>query len=369
MTVKNIIVGAGISGATVARVLADKGEQVLVVDKKPHTGGNCYDYYDRNGICIHKYGTHIFHTDVKPAWDFVSRFTDWHPYMHTVVGLIDGRLVPIPFNLNSMRQVFPAALAARLEDKLIVRFGFNKKVPILELRKTDDDDLNFLAEYVYQKVFLFYTIKQWGVKPEELDPAVTGRVPVYVSRDDRYFQNRWQGIPQKGYTAMLEKMLAHRNITVKLSTSWNDIRQECRDCRIFYTGPVDELMDWCFGDLPYRSITLEFREYDREFFQSHAVVNYPENYDFTRIGEYKYFLRDVSPRTVVSFEYPSAYRRGVNEPCYPIAGGKNAALYEKYLAAARAEYPDIHFLGRLGDYRYYDMDKAVARALKLMENL
>lgn len=366
---KNIVVGAGISGATVARVLAERGEQVLVIDSKPHIGGNCYDYRDANGICVHKYGTHIFHTDVKAAWDFASRFTNWYPYMHKVVGLIDGQLVPIPFNLNSIRQVFPEALAARLEEKLVERFGFNKKVPILELRKTDDADLNFLAEYIYQKVFLIYTMKQWGVKPEDLDPAVTGRVPVYVSRDDRYFQNRWQGIPQDGYTPMLERMLDHENIIVKLDTAWNDVKEECRDWRIFYTGPVDELMGWQFGDLPYRSIELDFREYDREFFQPNSVVNYPENYDFTRIGEYKYFLDDKSPKTVVSFEYPSAYQRGVNEPYYPIASDENAALYQKYLEAARAEYKDIHFLGRLGDYKYYDMDKAIARALELVESL
>ena len=366
---KNIIVGAGISGATVARALAERGEQVLVIDKKNHIGGNCYDYRDKNGICIHKYGTHIFHTDVKPVWDFVSRFTEWHPYMHKVLGFIDGQLVPVPFNLNSIRRVFPNALAARLEEKLIERFGFNKKVPILELRKTDDSDLNFLAGYVYEKVFLFYTMKQWGVKPEDLDPAITGRVPVYVSRDDRYFQNRWQGIPLHGYTAMIERMLEHENITVSLSTAWNDVKSEYRNSRIFYTGPVDELMDWRFGDLPYRSIELDFREYDREFFQSNSVVNYPENYDFTRIGEYKYFLDDKSPRTVVSFEYPSAYRRGVNDPYYPIAGEESVALYHRYLDAARAEYPDIHFLGRLGDYKYYDMDKAVARAIDLTEHL
>ena len=365
----NIVVGAGISGATVARMLAERGERVLVVDSKDHIGGNCYDYRDHNGICIHKYGTHIFHTDVKPVWDFVSRFTKWHPYMHKVVGLIDGQLVPIPFNLNSIRRVFPESLAGRLEEKLVSCFGFNKKVPILELRKTNDADLNFLAEYIYQKVFLIYTMKQWGLKPEELDPAVTGRVPVYVSRDDRYFQNRWQGIPQDGYTVMLGRMLDHENITVKTGTSWNDVKPECRHWRIFYTGPVDELMNWCFGDLPYRSIELDFREYDREFFQSHSVVNYPENYDFTRIGEYKYFLEDSSPRTVVSFEYPSAYVRGVNEPYYPIVSKENSALYGKYLDAARREYGDIHLLGRLGDYKYYDMDKAVARALELVESL
>lgn len=367
---KNIVVGAGISGAVIANVLAEKhGEQILVIDSKPHIGGNCYDYYDENGICVHKYGTHIFHTDVQRAWDFASRFTAWHPYMHKVLGFIDGQLVPIPFNLNSIRQVFPESLARRLEDKLVERFGFNKKVPILELRKTDDEDLNFLAEYIYQKVFLIYTMKQWGVKPEELDPAVTGRVPVYVSRDDRYFQNRWQGIPLNGYTTMIEKMLAHPHITVKTGTHWNDIKAEAKGKRIFYTGPVDELMDWRFGDLPYRSIELDFRTYDREFFQPNSVVNYPENYDFTRIGEYKYFLDNKSSKTVVSFEYPSAYERGKNEPYYPITSDANVTLYQKYLETARAEYGDIHFLGRLGDYKYYDMDKAINRALEVLENL
>ncbi len=369
MSIKNIVVGAGISGIVVARVLAERGEKVLLIDRKAHIGGNCHDYRNADGICVHQYGPHIFHTDVKPAWDFVSRFTDWHFYMHRVLGVIDGQLVPIPFNLNSISRVFPAGMAARLEEKLITRFGFNKKVPILELRSTDDADLNVLAEYVYQKVFLFYTMKQWGVKPEELDPAVTGRVPVHVSRDDRYFQNRWQGIPLHGYTAMFERMLDHENITVLLDTAWTDVKAEYRNCRIFYTGSVDELMDWRFGELPYRSVELDFREYDREFFQPCAVVNYPENYDFTRITEYRYFLGDRSPRTVVSFEYPTACRRGVNEPYYPIAGEEHMALHDRYVEAARAEYADIHVLGRLGDYRYYDMDKAVARALNLMEHL
>ena len=364
-----LVIGSGISGATVAERLASSGKKVLVIDAKSHVGGNCYDFRDPNGICVHQYGTHIFHTNDKTVWDYLSRFTQWHPYTHKVLAQIDGSLIPIPFNLNSIRQVFPPTMATRLEEKLVDEFGFGARTTILELRQKSDPDLKLLGDYVYEKVFLHYTLKQWGMKPEELDPAVTARVPIFVSRDDRYFQNRWQGIPQDGYSAMLERMLEHENITVKLGTSWNDVKEECRDWRIFYTGPVDELMDWQFGDLPYRSIELDFREYDCEFFQPNSVVNYPENYDFTRIGEYKYFLNDKSPRTVVSFEYPSAYQRGVNEPYYPIASDENAALYQKYLDAARAEYKDIHFLGRLGDYKYYDMDKAIARALELVESL
>ena len=364
-----IIVGTGISGSSIARLLAEQGQQVTIIDSKPHIGGNCYDYYDENGICIHKYGTHIFHTDNKEVWDFVSRFTKWHPYMHKVLGLVDGQLVPIPFNLNSIHKVFPTSLANRLEEKLISRFGFNKKVPILELRKTDDADLNFLAEYIYQKIFLIYTMKQWGQKPEDIDPAVTGRVPVYISKDNRYFQSRWQGIPDKGYTALISEMLNHPNINVELNTKWMDVAPLYKDDTIFYSGAIDELMDRKFGDLPYRSVNFDFRTYNQEFFQENSVVNYPENYDFTRIGEYKYFLNDKSNKTVVSYEYPEPYEYGKNEPYYPIKSDENLALYQKYLALAKEKYPNIHLLGRLGDYKYYDMDKAIKRAFALMATI
>ncbi len=363
---KNIVVGAGISGAAVARILAEAGEKVEVIEAKDHIAGNCFDYFDENGICVHKYGTHIFHTDNREVWDFLSRFTTWYPYMHKVLGLVEGQLVPIPFNLNSIRKVFPEGMARKLEDKLTERFGFGRKVPILELRQAEDPDLSFLADYIYNHVFLIYTTKQWGMKPEEIDPSVTARVPVYVSRDDRYFQNRWQGIPDNGYTAMIKNMLEHENITVRTGTAWKQVKDEYAKERIFYTGHVDELMDRCFGDLPYRSISFDFRTYDREYFQPAAVVNYPENNDFTRIGEYKYFLDTQSSKTVVSLEYSSAYEYGKNEPYYPIASAANSALHEKYMAAAREAYPNICFLGRLGDYRYYDMDKAVARVFALM---
>jgi UDP-galactopyranose mutase len=365
----NVVVGAGISGITVARLLAEKGEKVLVVEQKEHIGGNCYDSYDENGICVHKYGTHIFHTDLENVWRFVSRFTDWYPYMHKVLGLVDGQLVPIPFNLNSIHKVFPESLASRLEEKLISRFGFSRKVPILELRNAGDPDLDFLADYIYRKVFLIYTMKQWGLKPEEVDPGVTARVPVYVSRDDRYFQNRWQGIPAEGYTPMLRKMLDHENIELRLGCSWKSIEDLHVSDRIFYTGSVDLLMDRKLGDLPYRSIRLDFKTYKKEYFQTVAVVNYPENYDFTRIGEYKYFLDDRSPNTVVSYEYSSDYVYGENEPYYPIKSDDNLARYEEYVKLAKEKFSDVHFLGRLGDYRYYDMDRAVERAVSLVEGL
>ena len=224
MTTHILIVGSGISGITAARLLAEQGHKVTLIDQRAHIGGNCYDHWDKNGICVHDYGTHIFHTDNKAIWTFLSRFTQWYPYQHKVSGLIEGQLVPIPFNLNSIHQVFPAKLAERLEDKLLEQFGYAVKVPILKLRETDDADLKFLADYVYQHIFSFYTQKQWDLNPEALDPAVTGRVPVYISKDNRYFQNRYQGIPLNGYTALFENMLDHPNITVKLNTRYDAIK-------------------------------------------------------------------------------------------------------------------------------------------------
>ncbi len=361
---KNLIVGCGISGATLARQLAERGEQVTIIDTKEHVAGNIYDYYSE-GICVHKYGTHIFHTSNKAVWDFVSQFCQWRPYQHTVRGLIDGQIVPIPFNLNSLHALFPKSIADKIEQKLLDNFGLNVKVPILELRKKDDKDLQFLAQYIYDKIFLEYTLKQWGQTPDEIDPTVSGRVPVYISRDDRYFQDKYQGIPIGGYTAMIKRMLNHKNITVKLKTPFN---KNMKYDRLFWTGSIDEFFDFQYGALPYRSERFEFITFPYSKFQDVAVVNYPCNYDFTRIGEYKHFLNDQSPKTIVSYEYPEPFIDGQNDRYYPIANDANAALYQKYLKLAAAT-PNVYFCGRLGDYKYYDMDKAIARCLELLKGV
>ena len=348
----NLIVGCGISGATMARLLAERGEQVTIIDSKDHIAGNIYDYY-QDSICVHKYGTHIFHTSNKAVWDFVSRFCRWYPYQHQVRGLIDGQIVPIPFNLNTLHAVFPESIANKIEQKLLDNFGLNVKVPILELRKKDDKDLQFLAQYIYEKIFLEYTLKQWGQTPDEIDPSVSGRVPVYISRDNRYFQDKYQGIPIGGYTAMIKNMLNHKNITVKLKTPFN---KNMKYDRLFW------------GELPYRSERFEFITYPFARFQDAAVVNYPCNYDFTRIGEYKYFLNDQSAKTIVSYEYPEPFENGKNDRYYPIANSQNTELYHKYLSLAQG-MPNVYFFGRLGDYKYYDMDKAVARCLDLAKGI
>ncbi len=365
--IKNLVVGAGFSGAVIARKIAEElNEQVVVIDAKEHIGGNSYDYRDNNGIMIHKYGSHIFHTNLENVWNFISRFTKFNTYMHKVIAVIDGIETTIPFNFRTLYDVFPETLAKRLEEKLLANFEYNKKIPILEFQKQDDEDLKFLAQYVYEKVFLHYTTKQWGVNPNEVDGAVTARVPVYISCDERYFQDKYQGIPLNGYTEVVKEMLNHPNIEVRLNTKFDDFNEDYE--RLFYTGPIDEYFGYKFGELPYRSVNFKFEEYDFPYYQNNACVNYPCNYDFTRIHEYKYYLNDYSERTVIAKEYSEAFVRGKNERYYPIPNDKNAELYYKYKTEAD-KLDNVYFLGRLGDYKYYDMDKAINRALELFEEI
>ena len=367
---KNLVIGCGISGAVIARLLADNGEKVLVIDKKDHIAGNIYDYRNENGICIHKYGSHIFHTNNEKVWKFLSRFTAFNTYMHKVVAVIDGIETTIPFNINTLYDVFPNNLANRLEEKLLNKFEYNTKVQILEFQNQDDKDLKFLSNYIYEKVFLHYTTKQWGKSPDEIDSAVTARVPVYISRDNRYFQDKYQGIPIDGYTKMIENMLSHKNIEVRLNSDFKTFAGEnpnlFTDYRIFYTGSIDEFFDYKYGELPYRSVHFKYETHNREFYQSNAVINYPCNYDFTRIHEYKYYLNDKSAKTVIAKEYPEKFENGRNERYYPIVNDENIKLYQKYLNEAPK---NVHFLGRLGDYKYYDMDKAAERAINLFEEI
>ena len=369
--IKNIVVGAGFSGAVIANLLAEQlNEEVLIIDKKEHIAGNCYDYRDKNGIMIHKYGSHIFHTNNEKVWNFVRKFADFNQYMHKVVAVIDGIQTTIPFNFNTLYDVFPQTMAKRLEEKLLEKFEYNKKVPILEFQKQDDDDLKFLANYVYEKVFLHYTTKQWGVSPNEVDGAVTARVPVYLSKDSRYFQDKYQGIPLEGYTKLIENMLNHQNIKVKLNTDYKDI-DEVSD-RVFYTGAIDEYFDYCYGKLEYRTVRFETEILNTDNYQGVAVVNYTDRETpFTRVIEHKHFeygnqYGDL-PKTVISREYSTDWKEGM-EPYYPVNDTKNQVLYEKYLYKALGSQK-IVFDGRLGAYKYYDMDKVVLAAMQMWETL
>ncbi|MBR2254327.1 MAG: UDP-galactopyranose mutase [Candidatus Methanomethylophilaceae archaeon] len=363
-SVKVLVVGAGISGATVAN-LASRTARVEVIDSRGTVGGNCYDYRDVNGIMVHRYGSHILHTSDGEVWGFLSRFASFNTYMHRVMAMVEGMEVPIPFNFNSIRKVFPETLAERIESKLLSSGRYGDRIPIMEFLSQDDEDLRFLAEYIYEHIFRHYTEKQWGTEPSNVDGAVTARVPVRLSCDDRYFQDRYQGIPVNGYTDMIRRMLSAPGIELRLNTPFSSVGDVGRYDHIFYTGPVDELMGYRFGPLPYRSLRFEFEEYDMEHYQDNAVVNYPDNYDFTRIHEFKYYLRDRSERTVICKEYPEEFAPGSNERYYPVPSETSGELYAKYRRAAEDEYPNLRLLGRLGDYRYYDMDEAVARAMEV----
>jgi len=373
-----IIVGSGLAGCTIAERIANVLKQkVLIIEKRSHIGGNCYDYYDDSGILIHKYGPHVFHTNLKDVWEYLSQFTEWYPYQHKVLGFIDGKKVPIPFNLNSIYGLFPERIASLFERKLINTFGFGKKVPILKLLETKDKDLKLLADFIYEKVFLNYTIKQWGMRPEELEPEVTERVPVFISRDDRYFQDIYQGLPKNGYHEMFKRMLSSPNIKVLLNTDYKeviDIDQEAKKIYFFgkefqgkliYTGKIDEFFNFELGELPYRSLRFDFETLNIEYFQEAGVVNYPNDYEFTRITEFKHLTGQRSCYTVIVREFPQEYNRFTTErgiPYYPVPKRENIELCQKYKKRAKA-FKNIIFLGRLAEYKYYSMNVLVERAL------
>jgi UDP-galactopyranose mutase len=374
-----IIVGAGLAGSVIAERIANVlNKKVLVIEKRNHIGGNCYDYRTKEGIIVHKYGPHLFHTNYKEVFNYLSNFTDWHIYHHKVLAFIDGKKVPIPFNLNTLYMVFPDSLAKRIEEKLLRRFPYNSKVPILELKKEDDKDLQFLAKYIYEKVFVNYTAKQWGMKPEDIDPEVTARVPVFVGKDDRYFDDKYQAVPCEGYTKIFERMLAHPNIKLLLNTDFREVMrvdlenkkvylfgQEFRG-KVIFTGMIDELFEYKFGELPYRSLDLKFETLEIEYFQEVATVNYPNDYDFTRITEFKHIHPIEISKTVILKEHPKAHKVGKDIPYYPIFTEENREKYYRYKELAE-RFDNIILLGRLAEYRYYDMDDVVKKALETFE--
>jgi len=350
-----LIVGAGFAGSVLAERLANgSGKKVLVCDKRPHIAGNAYDFYNDEGILIHKYGPHIFHTNSADVFQYLGRFTEWREYQHRVLASVDGMLVPIPINLDTINKLYGLNLNAHEMQ------GFFDKVREKRdtLRTSEDVVVNAVGKELYEKFFRSYTRKQWGLDPSELDASVTARVPTRTNRDDRYFTDTYQAMPKHGYTRMFEKMLDSPNIKIMLNCDYREIVKEIDFHDMIYTGPVDAFFDYCYGKLPYRSLEFRHETHDTEVFQSAPVVNYPNDQAYTRITEFKYLTGQTHKKTGVVYEYPQAE----GDPYYPIPRQENAALYAKYKALADLQ-TSVHFVGRLATYKYYNMDQIVAQAL------
>ncbi len=377
-----IVVGAGFAGAVCARMLAEAcGTKVAVIERREHIAGNAYDCYDEAGVLVHQYGPHIYHTTNDRVHQFLSRFTEWLPYEHKVLANIHGELMPVPFNHTSLKMAFGEERGEHLYQKLVATFGENKKVPIMELRKKNDPDLTEVADYVYENVFLYYTMKQWGKTPDQIDPSITGRVPVFVGDDDRYFPSApHQGMPAEGYTKLFERLLDHDLIDVFLGTDVRDVLQIKGDLiyvcdhpfggEVIYTGQLDELFDLDLGALPYRTLDMQFETLQQDQFQPVATVNYTTTEDFTRITEFKLMTgQQIDGVTTIMREYSKAYEPESGEtPYYAIIEDETQELYQRYRERVDGIL-NFHCVGRLAEYRYYDMDGVVASALELSDEI
>lgn len=352
-----LVVGAGFAGSVMAERLADAaGLRVLVIDRRPHVGGNAYDHLDEAGVLIHQYGPHIFHTNSSDVIDYLSRFTEWRPYEHRVLAVVNGKEVPIPINRTTLNALYDAGLET---DDDAAAFLAARAQPVAEIRTSEDVVISAVGEELYRWFFRGYTRKQWGLDPSELDRAVTARVPTRTNTDDRYFGDKFQQMPLHGYTAMFERMLDHPNIDVLLGVNFSDVRERMSYDRLVFTGPIDEYFDYRHGKLPYRSLRFQHETVAVEQFQRVAVVNYPdEAVPYTRITEYKHLTGQAAAATSITYEFPSAE----GDPYYPIPREENQALFKQYEALALTE-PGVIFVGRLATYRYYNMDQVVAQAL------
>jgi UDP-galactopyranose mutase len=355
-----LVVGAGFAGSVLAERLASRGDRVLVVDRRPHVGGNAYDRTDAAGILIHQYGPHIFHTNSDRIVTYLSRFTDWRDYEHRVLAKVDGQLLPIPINLDTVNRLYGLDLdAAGME-----RFLAARRETVDEVRTSEDVVVSTVGRELFENFFRGYTRKQWGVEASELSKSVTARIPVRTNHDDRYFTDSFQKMPKEGYTRMFERMLDHPGIDLRLGTDYRQIRDRVSFRRLVFTGPIDEFFDFRLGKLPYRSLQFRHVTRDVEWAQPVAVVNHPQAEAYTRVTEYKHLTGQRHPRTSLTYEYPS----DEGDPYYPVPRPENEALYRAYRRLAEA-CPDVLFVGRLATYRYYNMDQVVGQALAVFDRL
>ncbi len=356
-----LIVGAGFAGSVLAERLASRaGKKVLLVEKRDHIGGNAYDYHNKDGILIHKYGPHIFHTNSREVFDYLGQFTPWRPYEHKVLASVDGQLVPIPINQNTINQLY----GLNLSSDEVETFLNSKAEKISPVKTSEDVVISKVGKELYEKFFKGYTKKQWDLDPSELDASVTARVPTRTNKDDRYFTDTYQAMPLYGYTKMFQKMLSHPNIKIMLNTDYKEIMDIIPYQHMIYTGPIDNFFNYCYGPLPYRSLNFKFETIEAEFYQPTGTVNYPNEHAYTRITDFKYLTGQKHHKTTVVYEYPVAE----GDPYYPVPRPENAEIYKKYQQLA-SSMTNTFFVGRLATYKYYNMDQVVAQALTLFKKL
>ncbi|RJP62306.1 MAG: UDP-galactopyranose mutase [Ignavibacteriales bacterium] len=358
-----LIVGAGFAGSVMAeRIASQLGKKVLIVEKRNHIGGNAYDEMDENGILVHRYGPHIFHTNSKEVFEYLSQFTEWRFYEHKVQAKLNGELYPIPINRLTLNKLYGLNLTSEQEVKVYYEKVREKRYPILN---SEDIIINQVGKDLFEKLFKYYTKKQWGLEPKDLAPTVCGRIPVRTNDDCRYFTDKYQFMPKDGYTKMFERMLNHKNIELILGTDYKTILNDIQFNKMIYTGPIDYFFDYEYGSLPYRSIRFEYERFNSGFYQSTAQVNYVDaEIGYTRVVEHKYLGGQESSTTTISKEYSQE----VGEPYYPVPNESNRKLYHKYLMLSES-LRDVIFCGRLAEYQYYNMDQVVANSIKLFNGL
>jgi UDP-galactopyranose mutase len=355
-----LIVGAGFAGSVLAERLSGAGKSVLLCDKRSHVGGNAFDYEDEAGILIHKYGPHIFHTKSQRIFGYLSRFTDWRPYEHRVLAHVDGKLLPFPINVDTVNGLY----GLNLTPEEVAEFFKKRAEPLAHCRTSEQAVVSKIGRELYEKFFRYYTRKQWGLDPSELDAAVAARVPARCDHDDRYFTDEYQFMPLRGFSELFRRMLSSPLISIALDTDYRELQKTVGYRHLIYTGPIDAFFDHRYGPLPYRSLRFKFETHPVERFQPAAVINYPNDYEYTRVTEFKYLTGQRHPCTTVVYEYPCDQ----GDPYYPVPRPENAVLYRKYQALAEAD-PTVKFVGRLATYRYYNMDQVVGQALALADEL